>query len=43
MGKVMNPLKSLIKKPLDVGVRIINSLLTVAKVEGSELCWFRGW
>ena len=32
MGKVMNPLKkSLIKKPLDVGVRIINSLLTVGQ------------
>ena len=32
MGKVMNPLKrSLIKKPLDVGVRIINALLTVGR------------
>ena len=32
MGKVMNPLKrSLIKKPLDVGVRIINALLTVGQ------------
>ena len=32
MGKVMNPLKrSLITKPLDVGVRIINSLLTEFK------------
>ena len=32
MGKSMNPLKrSLIKKPLDVGVRIINALLTVGR------------
>ncbi len=32
MGRVMNPLKrSLIKKPLDVGVRIINALLTVGQ------------
>ena len=32
MGKVMNPLKrSLIKKPLDVGVRVINALLTVGQ------------
>ena len=32
MGKAMNPLKrSLIQKPLDVGVRIINSLLTVGQ------------
>ena len=32
IGKVMNPLKrSLIKKPLDVGVRIINALLTVGQ------------
>ena len=32
MGKVMNPLKrNLIKKPLDVGVRAINGLLTVGQ------------
>jgi flagellum-specific ATP synthase len=32
MGKVMNPLKrNLIKKPLDVGVRAINGLLTVGR------------
>ena len=32
MGRSMNPLKrSLITKPLDVGVRIINSLLTVGR------------
>ncbi len=32
MGKSMNPLKrSLIKKPLDVGVRVINALLTVGR------------
>ncbi|MDA0916920.1 MAG: FliI/YscN family ATPase [Proteobacteria bacterium] len=32
MGKVMNPLKrNLIKKPLDVGVRVINALLTVGQ------------
>ena len=32
LGKVMNPLKRrLIKKPLDVGVRIINALLTVGQ------------
>ena len=32
MGKIMNPLKrSLIKKPLDVGVRVINALLTVGQ------------
>ena len=32
MGKVMNPLKrNLIKKPLDVGVRSINGLLTVGQ------------
>ena len=32
MGKVMNPLKrSLIKKPLDVGVRVINALITVGQ------------
>ncbi len=32
MGKVMNPLKrGLIRKPLDVGVRIINGLLTVGQ------------
>ena len=32
MGKSMNPLKrSLIKQPLDVGVRVINALLTVGR------------
>ncbi len=32
MGKVMNPLKrGLIQKPLDVGVRVINALLTVGR------------
>ena len=32
MGKIMNPLKrSFIKKPLDVGVRVINALLTVGQ------------
>ena len=32
MGKIMNPLKrNLIKNPLDVGVRIINALLTVGQ------------
>ncbi len=37
MGKVMNPLKrSLIKKPLDVGVRIINALLTVGQGQRLE-------
>ena len=32
MGKIMNPLKrSLINKPLDVGVRVINALLSVGQ------------
>ena len=38
MGKVINPLKrSLIKKPLDVGVRIINALMTVGQGQKKEL------